>query len=172
MNVISSNELDFLKSHHNFYSEGLSEINNVINYNRYLEEKPIFRKICSILKVTDYLKYQIMQLEIKLTKLNESQPFIQLYKYIFLKNYYKERYNFLTNNRNNLYKLAKYIYNDFKYLRGSIFRFMMIHEYLQIKKGYYNNIKEYIEIHPIINNNKDEFEIKDLTDEDLRFFDN
>ena len=81
-----------------------------------------------------------MQLETKLTKLNESQPFIQLYKYIFLKNYYKERYNFLTNNRNNLYKLAKYIYNDFKYLRGSIFRFMMIHENLQIKKGYYNNI--------------------------------
>ena len=113
-----------------------------------------------------------MQLETKLTKLNESQPFIQLYKYIFLQNYYLERYNFLINNKKNFYELAKYIYNDFKYLRGSIFRFMMIHEYLQIKKGHYNNIKEYIEIHPVNNRNKDEFEIKDLTDEDLKFFDN
>lgn len=169
MNVISSNELDFLKSHNNFYSEGLCEINNVINYNRYLEEKPIFRKICSILKVTDYLKYQIMQLEIKLNKLKESQ---HLNNYIFLQNYYLERYNFLINNKKNFYELAKYIYNDFKYLRGSIFRFIMIHESLQIKKESYNNIKEYIEIQPTISHFKEEFKIEDLSDEDLKFFDN
>ena len=170
MNVISNNEFDFLKSHNNFYSEGLCEINNVINYNRYLEEKPIFGKICNILKVTDYLKYQIMQLETKLNKLNENQPFIQLYKYIFLKNYYKERYNFLTNNRNNLYKLAKYIYNDFKYLRGSIFRFIMLYESFEIKKKSLS-FKEYTEMYPVNSHFKEEFEIEDLSDEDLRFFD-
>ena len=42
----------------------------------------------------------------------------------------------------------------------------------KLKKGIIIILIEYIEIHPIINHNKDEFEIKDLTDEDLRFFDN
>ena len=167
MDVISGNELDFLKSHHNFYSEGLCEINNLINYNRYFEERPTFIKICGILKVTDYLKYQIIQLETKLNKLKESQ---HLNNYIFLQNYYLERYNFLINNKKNFYELAKYIYNDFKYLRGSIFRFIMIHESLQIKKESYNNINEYIEIQPTESHFKEEFEIEDLSDDDLKFF--
>lgn len=167
MNVISGNELDFFKSHHNFYSEGLCEINNLINYNRYFEERPTFIKICGILKVTDYLKYQIIQLETKLNKLKESQ---HLNNYIFLQNYYLERYNFLINNKKNFYELAKYIYNDFKYLRGSIFRFIMIHESLQIKKESYNNINEYIEIQSTESHFKEEFEIEDLSDDDLKFF--
>ncbi len=167
MNVISGNELDFFKSHHNFYSEGLCDINNLINYNRYFEERPTFIKICGILKVTDYLKYQIIQLETKLNKLKESQ---HLNNYIFLQNYYLERYNFLINNKKNFYELAKYIYNDFKYLRGSIFRFIMIHESLQIKKESYNNINEYIEIQSTESHFKEEFEIEDLSDDDLKFF--